>query len=772
MRRLAAIMFTDIAGYTRIMQESEARASQLRQRHRAVFERYHEQFNGEILQYYGDGTLSIFDSCVDALNCAVDIQQELQKPPKVPLRIGIHLGDIVRTESDVYGDGVNIAARVESLGIPYAVLISDDVRKQVKNHEIEVVSMGHFEMKNVTEPLEVFAVKASGVIVPNAVELQGKAKRLEVTGQWIRPAAIGFVIMAMGAILFWTLRGGSNPHARLLPDDVREEKVAVSVFENQTGDENLDAMGYLASEWISSGLRELDIRTVSPEMVRQHKDKIGILPKNLEGTPSFAEITGAKYVITGSYYPQEDSILLNTRLSSTVTGEEIKTFPPIIGQASQKEAMIEEARQLLLGYWILKRDQKLSNINPPKYEAYQIFLKCNPIQAGCYQKALDADPEFLLARVLKMGSLAIRSRDSIYQADKAFVEDRWDRCTDYEKNWFRVAVFAWEANNKGALEAHEALYQLDSNDYHTIHQTAYAALNGNNMPFRAIQIYERLFSNIELYQDQILPWSFRHYTDALNRIGEHKTVTDFYTGLPEHLKQKAGIQSIENIARAFIHQNRIAEALEIVETEGNPNVNYVRAAYAYNCIFPDSMYNPFDEGLRVRVATFPDRLGQPFFFRNWHSKIAAYYSLRDWKKLEQILLNNTAVLNQRFEEPFEGYPEVDYWNKIWHTALLGTVYARLERIEECETQIDLINHLDSLYDERHALWERGVIPLLKARIYAILGRKELAVDHLEMAMDQGLNFGYWNMVFDMDFVSLKGYSPFEELIKPRAYLKG
>ena len=137
-RRLAAIMFTDIAGYTRLMQESEAQANVLRQRHRAVFERYHEQFNGEILQYYGDGTLSIFDSCVDALNCAVDIQKELQKTPKVPLRIGIHLGDIVKSESDVYGDGVNVAARVESLGVPFAILISKDVKKQVKNHDIEV----------------------------------------------------------------------------------------------------------------------------------------------------------------------------------------------------------------------------------------------------------------------------------------------------------------------------------------------------------------------------------------------------------------------------------------------------------------------------------------------------------------------------------------------------------------------------------------------------------------------------------------------------------
>ena len=380
--------------------------------------------------------------------------------------------------------------------------------------------------------------------------------------------AVFISILGIGAMAFtvWWFGRTSNEEKKLLSTEIREEKVAVNVFENFTQDETLDAFGFLGSEWISSGLRELDIPTVSAEMVRQHKDKLGILPGNSKEGPSFAEITGAKYVITGSYYSQGDSLVLNTRLSSTETGEEVRTFPPIFGSKSQKEVMIEEARQLLLGYWILRRDQKLPNINPPKYAAYQVFLKCRPSQADCYQRALDIDPDFLLARILKMGSLTINSKDSVYHADKAFVEERLDECTEFEKNWFRMVVFAWEANYKGALEAHEALYKLDSNDYHTMHQTAYVALNGNNMPHRAIEIFDRLFVNIELYKDQVLPWSFRHYTDALNRIGAHKEVSDFYTSLPEILKQRADRQIIENVIRALIHQNRIAEALDIIET--------------------------------------------------------------------------------------------------------------------------------------------------------------------------------------------------------------
>ena len=173
-RRLAAIMFTDIEGYTKIMEESEAKASEIRQLHRAGFEKHHKKFGGEILQYYGDGTLSIFNSSVEAVKCAISMQAEFNRSAKVPLRIGIHMGDISISESDVVGNGVNIASRVESLGIPGAVLISEDIQKQVKNHGIETVSMGHFEMKNVSRPMEVFAVKATDLVIPIASTLKGK----------------------------------------------------------------------------------------------------------------------------------------------------------------------------------------------------------------------------------------------------------------------------------------------------------------------------------------------------------------------------------------------------------------------------------------------------------------------------------------------------------------------------------------------------------------------------------------------------------------------
>jgi adenylate cyclase len=181
-RRLAAIMFTDIVGYTALMQNDEATAVKARARHREVFDKEHKLHPGEILQYYGDGTLSVFQSVVEAVKCAIVIQRELQKGEEVPMRIGLHLGDIVFDGTEVYGAGVNLASRIESMGIAGAILLSESVNEELKNHkEISTISLGHFEFKNIAEPLEVFAISNEGIRIPVPSQLKGKRKETTKT---------------------------------------------------------------------------------------------------------------------------------------------------------------------------------------------------------------------------------------------------------------------------------------------------------------------------------------------------------------------------------------------------------------------------------------------------------------------------------------------------------------------------------------------------------------------------------------------------------------
>jgi adenylate cyclase len=176
-RRLAAIMFTDIVGYTLLMQQDEQAAVKARTVHRQVFNEQHKQHHGEILQYFGDGTLSVFQSVVEAVECAINIQQKFHEGESVPIRIGLHLGDIVFDGVEVYGDGVNLASRIESMGIAGGILLSSAVNDELKNQEqISTISLGHFELKNITHPVEIFSVINDGIKIPIRSELKGKYK--------------------------------------------------------------------------------------------------------------------------------------------------------------------------------------------------------------------------------------------------------------------------------------------------------------------------------------------------------------------------------------------------------------------------------------------------------------------------------------------------------------------------------------------------------------------------------------------------------------------
>lgn len=181
-RQLAAIMFTDIVGYTALMQGDEEVAVNVRVRHREVFKQQHDLHHGEIIQYYGDGTLSVFKSAIEAAKCAIEIQKLLQKGNPVPIKIGLHMGDIVFDNTEVYGDGVNFASRIESLGTAGTILLSDKINDELKNHTtISTRSLGHFELKNIAKSVEIFAISNKGIKVPHPLELKGKQKPVNKT---------------------------------------------------------------------------------------------------------------------------------------------------------------------------------------------------------------------------------------------------------------------------------------------------------------------------------------------------------------------------------------------------------------------------------------------------------------------------------------------------------------------------------------------------------------------------------------------------------------
>ncbi len=157
------------------MQQNEKKAIQTRDKHRRIFKSITEKHKGKILQYYGDGTLSIFDSAIDAVKCGIEMQLGFRKDPPIPVRIGIHTGDIIFSEEEIIGDSVNVASRIESLAVPGSVFISDKVYDEIKNQEsVKTSLLKTFKLKNIEKPIEVYAISNVGLIVPKPADIKGK----------------------------------------------------------------------------------------------------------------------------------------------------------------------------------------------------------------------------------------------------------------------------------------------------------------------------------------------------------------------------------------------------------------------------------------------------------------------------------------------------------------------------------------------------------------------------------------------------------------------
>jgi TolB-like protein len=182
-RRLTAILADDIAGYSRLMVcDEEGTLAQLKTLRKSIIDPTVEQHRGRIVKTTGDGAIVEFASAVDAVRCAVEIQRamaernaDIPNDSRIEFRIGINVGDIIFDEDDIYGDGVNIAGRVETLAQPGAVCLSDTAYQQIKGKfSLVITDMGEQQLKNIAEPVRVYSVGYETVSARPALALPDK----------------------------------------------------------------------------------------------------------------------------------------------------------------------------------------------------------------------------------------------------------------------------------------------------------------------------------------------------------------------------------------------------------------------------------------------------------------------------------------------------------------------------------------------------------------------------------------------------------------------
>jgi TolB-like protein len=342
-------MFSDIAGYTAMMQANEAEGKDKAQAYRKILENAVLKHQGEVIKHYGDGSLTTFQSSVEAVQCAKEVQEAIKKYD-IPLRIGVHVGDISLDEDDIYGDGVNIASRVESLGIPGAVLFTGRVYEDVKNHpEFEIHALGKFHFKNDKEPRDIYTISIEKHETPTREVLlknhQAKLKPKKLKPSFYVLTTTVIAVLVFGLSYFF-------PRKVQSPEGIRS--LLVLPFENLTGLDNLDY--FVAGMHVSliadiQQISGLNVKSKTTSMAYQDAEKT---------MPEIAEELDVDVIAEVSVLCIGDSICLQVQLVGVNPDEE-----PLLSQT-----YIEETSQILNVYhWVTKEiSQKINVVLTPQEE--------------------------------------------------------------------------------------------------------------------------------------------------------------------------------------------------------------------------------------------------------------------------------------------------------------------------------------------------------------------------------------------------------------------
>jgi adenylate cyclase len=327
-RRLAAILAADVAGYSRLMTVNEADTLEQLQQHRdELIDPKVAQHHGRVVNIVGDGLLLEFASVVDAVTFAVDMQVAMRKRNlDVPLdrrmefRIGVNVGDVIVKGDDVHGDGVNVAARLESLADAGGVCVSRSARDQVRDKlELSIDDRGEIEVKNIARPVHVFQVvlddKASKLTTPIPIRpLAGETNSTRPS--WISAcAAVGALAIIGGAVSWQLLRPDVQPAdktqmAMKLPT---KPSIVVLPFDNLSGDKD---QGYFAdgiTDDLLTGLSRVSgLFVISRNTSFTYKGR----PVKIR---QVAEELGVRYLLEGSVRRAGSTIRINAQLIDALT---------------------------------------------------------------------------------------------------------------------------------------------------------------------------------------------------------------------------------------------------------------------------------------------------------------------------------------------------------------------------------------------------------------------------------------------------------------------
>ena len=407
-RQLAAIMFTDIVGYTALMGKDEQKAFEWLQINREIQKPIIELHNGRWIKELGDGVLASFHSVSDALNAAIKIQQTCNTSNEFQLRIGVHLGEVLFENDDVFGDGVNIASRLQALAPPGGILISESVHNNVLNkREFDTEFVRTETLKNVKDAIRIYQVKAEGVISLKTGKAPGEKKHsLKANykkGLFI--AALMIVLIGAGYFIYTLISKNAKDDKPRAPGEIAKRSIAVLPFVNMSNDKG--------QEYFSDGMSEelLNLLSKVPDLkVISRTSSFSFKGKN-QDVRTIGDALGVANILEGSVRKSGNTIRITAQLIETKNGTHLwsETFDR---QMNDVFAVQDEISKMIVNILKIKLLDKhitrLAKRNTENPVAFEDYLKGRYYwnqrsddglkkAIGYFQDAIKKDPKYAAA---------------------------------------------------------------------------------------------------------------------------------------------------------------------------------------------------------------------------------------------------------------------------------------------------------------------------------------------------------------------------------------
>lgn len=748
-RRLVATMFTDIVGYTAMMHHNEEEAIALVKRHQEVLEACVATHQGEVLQYYGDGSLTIFNSAIEALQCAMEVQQELRKEPRVPLRIGIHMGEIRLEEEKAYGDVINLASRIESIGQEGTVLFSGDVFENIRNHpEFRAVSLGTFDFKNVDELIEVFALANDRFPIPRREEMEGKLKQTRAVSQssfW-KNIAVVLVCCLLAAVGYWWM---NFRVAGTLPESIREARIAVIPYQNNTNDPTLDVVGEMVADWLIQGMMNLEgTQVVSYQTIKdaiQNADPI----RERKFRQVFQRQTGAQKIIRGTYYRQGEQLIFQSQIIDVLSGNVEFVLPEITGNEARIMDLVNELRQRILGYFSLVNDQILSlEHKPPKYEAYKIYLQAYSYFGTDYDQsrklcdqAIAIDSSFLWPYLTVAGSFYNQGNTVGLDSVITVVNRRFRQLNAYERAYLEWAKTMSTSDLVDDYQLIKPIFSRDPKNLRNNYLMGYSA-SMLNKPYEAVRYFNLIDPEDLKVKYPAQTWWHLIYTYNLIRLDSLDKASYVLGFIPEELASLAYYYRRSEIYIRQGREDKLQQLIAEVESRRLPDAT-INNLYVYISIQYQHHQDTdrHSRWFRLAVDKIRSQSGSP---SDREEMLAgAYYFTKEYPKALPLYLERVRTGNITW----------------YYLARIGSIYARLGEVNKA---IEVIRQMEEL-DTPETI---GQYRYATALVYSMLGEQEKAVEHMQQAFRMGFGFTASRYKDAFEFLPLHGYSPFEEFVKP------